>query len=469
MATGLWRRRRSGSAAGRCTGNFTRIIWRDFERLSRHFVARRDDFATTEHRTSNIEHPTPNAASHGALFGVRPRISGLGCFSGVRLLPGRAGRSPDEGLHARGRKPRELRTDFGMMRLQEWIHKFEVGEGTRTVRLALALLALLALATLYDLREYRNFSTAEAMDAAQLARNIAEGKGYTTLFVRPLSLSLVERRQVQLNLRTNDFALLKSGHPDLANPPLYPLLLAGLLKALRPDYRISQQTVAHGNPFFRYRPEQFIGFFNQTLFLFAILLVFRLARRLFDATVAWISALVLAGSDLFWRFSVSGLSTMLLVVIFFGLYLNQRRAILCLVSCFAFAAVLAPWLARNYHWAGTPFGTAGYAVAEDTLPFPGNRLERTLKADSGEVAFSDYCRKLLVNVSGVFQNELPKLGGSWISAFFLVGLLVPFVSKTLGRLRIFLLLCLGVLLVVQALGRTHLSADSPEINSENLL
>ena len=411
-----------------------------------------------------------------------------------------------------------------MMRLQEWIHKFEVGEGTRTVRLALALLALLALATLYDLREYRNFSTAEAMDAAQLARNIAEGKGYTTLFVRPLSLSLVERRQVQLSLRTNDFALLKSGHPDLANPPLYPLLLAGLLKALRPDYRISQQTVAHGNPFFRYRPEQFIGFFNQALFLFAILLVFRLARRLFDATVAWISALLLAGSDLFWRFSVSGLSTMLLVVIFLGLvwclalmeqasretgqrgvwfaamalltgllvgagaltrysfgwlmvpvlaffalYLNQRRAILCLVSCFAFAAVLAPWLARNYHWAGTPFGTAGYAVAEDTLPFPGNRLERTLKADSGEVAFSDYCRKLLVNVSGVFQNELPKLGGSWISAFFLVGLLVPFVSKTLGRLRIFLLLCLGVLLVVQALGRTHLSADSPEINSENLL
>ena len=72
-----------------------------------------------------------------------------------------------------------------MLRIQEWIYKLEVGEGTRVIRLVLAILALLALAALYDLREYKNFSTAEAMDSAQLARNIAEGKGFTTLFIRP--------------------------------------------------------------------------------------------------------------------------------------------------------------------------------------------------------------------------------------------------------------------------------------------
>ncbi len=36
-------------------------------------------------------------------------------------------------------------------------------------------------------------------------------------------------------------------------------------------------------------------------------------------------------------------------------------------------------------------------------------------------------------------------------------------------MRIFLLLCLVVLTGAQALGRTHLTADSPEVNSENLL
>ena len=85
-----------------------------------------------------------------------------------------------------------------MIRLQEWIHRFEVGEGTRTVRLVVAILALLGLTAVYDLREYRNFSTAEAMDAAQLARNIAAGKGYTTEFIRPLSIHLVEQHQIKL-------------------------------------------------------------------------------------------------------------------------------------------------------------------------------------------------------------------------------------------------------------------------------
>ncbi len=196
-----------------------------------------------------------------------------------------------------------------MVRIQEWIYKLEVGEGTRLIRLLLAILALLALVALYDLREYKNFSTAEAMDSAQLARNIAEGKGFTTLFIRPFSIHLVEQRQIEVAQRTNDFALLKSGHPDLANPPVYPTLLAGLMKVLP-----FQWDIKAGIPFSRYQPEVLIALFNQALFVVAIVLVFRLALRLFDATVAWISVLVLAGSDLFWRFSVSGLSTMLLFV-----------------------------------------------------------------------------------------------------------------------------------------------------------
>ena len=36
-------------------------------------------------------------------------------------------------------------------------------------------------------------------------------------------------------------------------------------------------------------------------------------------------------------------------------------------------------------------------------------------------------------------------------------------------MRYFLLMCLAVFIVVQALGRTQLSEESPEVNSENLL
>src|SRR5262249_11520288 len=59
--------------------------------------------------------------------------------------------------------------------------------------------------------------------------------------------------------------------------------------------------------------------------------------------------------------------------------------------------------------------------------------------------------------------------GSWLAGLFLASLLVPFRNPALWRLRLFVLMVLVVLAVAQALGRTHLSTDSPEFNSENLL
>jgi len=37
-------------------------------------------------------------------------------------------------------------------------------------------------------------STQEAMDTAQVAQNLADGRGYTTYFVRPFSMYLVKQR-----------------------------------------------------------------------------------------------------------------------------------------------------------------------------------------------------------------------------------------------------------------------------------
>ena len=77
--------------------------------------------------------------------------------------------------------------------------------------------------------------------------------------------------------------------------------------------------------------------------------------------------------------------------------------------------------------------------------------------------------KLNTNLRQIITSELPKLGGSWVTAFFLVGLLLGFRNPAIARLRYFLLGCGLVLVFAQALGRTQLSEDSPEINSENLL
>ena len=164
-----------------------------------------------------------------------------------------------------------------------------------------------------------------------------------------------------------------------------------------------------------------------------VVAVFYLAKRLFDAQVAWVSALLLLGTELFWRFSVSGLSTILLVLVFTGLvwclvlleeeirepkwkkagifflaalvgalvglggltrysfcwlivpvilfilfYAGPRRSLLGILAFLGFAVVLAPWVVRNYSLSGMPFGTATFAIIENSWIYPEDRLERTI-------------------------------------------------------------------------------------------
>ena len=213
-----------------------------------------------------------------------------------------------------------------MLLPQDILHKIEQGSEMRVFRLGLALLAVGLLALGYNWRAFRNMATQEAMDTAQLARNIAQGKGYTTLFIRPLSMYFVKQRALANGIvpkpgEVFDYAKIRGMHPDLANPPVYPVVLAGLMKVLPFHYTASatKQLSRNDATSWRSQPDFLIALFNQLLFLGVIALVFFLARRLFDRGVARLSAGLLLGSELFWRFSVSGLSTMLLVLIFLGL------------------------------------------------------------------------------------------------------------------------------------------------------
>src|SRR6185312_3617864 len=82
---------------------------------------------------------------------------------------------------------------------------------------------------------FRNFSTQEAMDSAQVARNIAEGHGYTTLFVRPFSMYLIQNVNQKKSPPKSadekpDLSRIDGMHPDVSNPPVYPVVLAGWMK-----------------------------------------------------------------------------------------------------------------------------------------------------------------------------------------------------------------------------------------------
>ena len=434
-----------------------------------------------------------------------------------------------------------------MPSIQDLIHKFEEKGGTG-MRLAFVVLLTGITMLCYNWRAYRNMGTQEAMDAAQVGRNLAEGHGFSTLNIRPFSVYLVKKHNQDTLTSTDtnsrpDFAQLKGMHPDLANPPVYPLVLAGLMKVLPFDFRVNstdpfwsvpnprlasmteeQRKNSAPRMFARYQPDFLIGLFNQVLLIVVAVMTFHLARRLFDSSVAWMSYVLVLFCELLWQFSVSGLSTLLLMVIFMGLiwclvwieseerepvwghraqtwlavaigllvglgmltrysfgwliipvliflgiFCAIRRNQILIITSAVFLLVIAPWIGRNISVSGTPLGTAGYALVEGTFLFPENKLERALEPDFRSLGLKPFLFKLSTNARAILQDELPKLGGSWVTALFLAGLLLSYRNPALVRLRYFLLASLLVLFFIQALGKTQLTDDSPVLNSENLL
>lgn len=407
---------------------------------------------------------------------------------------------------------------LGTMRLQEWIHRLEEGVGARYLRCLLALFGFLLVGVLYNSFCLRNFSTAEAMDAAQLARNVAQGEGLKTDFVRPFSIYLTK------NSRPDRSALLKEGHRDISNAPLYPLLLAPLLRVTPPE-----RDLALAKGFTIYRPDLYITLLNQFLLGIGAILVFRLALGWFNRTVAWLSVSLFVFTELYWRFSVSGLSTILLIdlvlalvwllnrfelgvrenmstgkllalaaslgvmtalamltrysmgwlivpaLIFILVCAPQRRMVFASAAMLAFALVVGPWIARTTAASGWPFGTATFAPLADTFVFPGDKLQRSLEPQFGglpgyrSTLVSATVQKGVANLREIIVTELPRLSGNWLWAFFFAGLLVPFQNQNLRRARWFVVGALVLMIPVQALARTHLSVESPQVNSENLL
>jgi 4-amino-4-deoxy-L-arabinose transferase-like glycosyltransferase len=387
------------------------------------------------------------------------------------------------------------------------------------LRRILTLIVVGLAFALYQNNEAKNFRAPEAMDLAQLGRNLAAGQGYTTGVIRPLSLHLLEEHAVRKGVDPR--TVLVQRHPDLENPPVYPAILAVVFKVMP----VSWWARLPADEFHR-RPMEEVVISGLNLGFFAVVVVLAglLGTRLFDSSVGVLSAALIIGTDLFWQFANSGLPTLLLMVLMLLLlhlmlgfereaasetprrgrqlllavgsgvvvgvmFLTQysfgwmlfpvlgflvwrsvgvRGRVLGL-ALVAFLVLSGPWVARNLLVCGQPLGTAGFAALSGTESFPGDRLQRSqhpvLEADLiGEVV-----AKVVGGVREILGDDLIRMGGTWTSLFFLVGLLVPFGSPSLNRLRWTLAGMLAVVVVVQAGLRGWITKDFGPVTSEDLL
>lgn len=204
--------------------------------------------------------------------------------------------------------------------IQRMVQVVEVGKGQILVRIIPLLVAVAIIGGTFDLIIYRGLDDAQSMDNAQLARQIVRGKGFTTEFLRPFAVAQLRDYALTQGLETGKSRdLFPSDQfppgtprvlPDTYNPPGYPYLLAMWFHLTHPEF---DQTPTAMSTTHIYSADRWIPLLNQGFLLLTAVLVFALGFRLFDERVAWISLVAFLGTELVWRYTLTALSTSVLM------------------------------------------------------------------------------------------------------------------------------------------------------------
>lgn len=209
--------------------------------------------------------------------------------------------------------------------VQGGLHSVEQGRVGRWIIRAVITMVLAGLTLFWLLGKFNGFSVPDAMDQAQISRQIASGLGFTTLYARPLNLSILAGR-----------GAVPDPLPEINQAPLGPVINAVVLRATGMSTGVSEgSTISSGD-----RLIAGVGVF----FLLAALFVsFLLGRALFDARLALLGTGLAICTALVWRFGISGLPQTAMMFFF-------NAALLVLV--FALRASAARERGKTILWSG---------------------------------------------------------------------------------------------------------------------
>ncbi len=378
-------------------------------------------------------------------------------------------------------------------RIQNLVYNVDVGIGLSLIKVGLYLLFVFILMLLYTATQFRGLRDAEAMDYAQLGRNLATRGQLVTQCIRPLSMWFLIEHTKEANPRISD-------HPDILHPPLWPALLAAGFKASK----TSLTAEPAGGTF---APEQWV--ILPLCHAFTLLtggLVFLLARHLFDRKFALLAMTIFFLSDTVWTDSISGLNISLVTFLATGstytalLAMSQFReglpvrrwvwplagSLVCCVLAFltryaafalvpgimlllgltirrngwawavgflvVFLAAITPWLIRNQTVSGSPLGLAPYCALSAAGPYESDAFERTLAPTLtfGKVFF-DLRSKAAVGFAQIYNGTLRSLGDGLFVCLFITAFFYRFARESVHLLRWCLALSMGILVVIASL------------------
>jgi hypothetical protein len=227
-------------------------------------------------------------------------------------------------------------------KIQEFVHKLEVGGWVKWIRLAVLLTCVAYVINLWFYREngFKGLADAKAIEQAQVAREFARGNGFSTKMIRPAALWQFQKQKGTLPVEN---------FPDTYHAPLPILVDAVVFKGMDTLHDFFLSMSRKGASFFDrfiydkemttrsivYAYDKMKAFTQVVFFLFAVFVNYLIARRLFDARLAALGVGLILLCDMFWQYSMSGLPQMLMLFVF-------SMAVYCLIRAVELRVAATP-------------------------------------------------------------------------------------------------------------------------------
>lgn len=334
------------------------------------------------------------------------------------------------------------------------------------------VLTLLTLGNIFIF--FRGLNTPQAMDQAQIAREIARGNGFSTKFIRPAAYYQAQKSEN----RTVSFL----GFRDTYHSPLNPLLTAAVLKVVGADKADSWQMA---NKEMVYPLDRVVAGVSVLFFLLSIGVTYLLLSRIFDLKIAGIVAILMLFSEMLWSYATSGLPQMLMLFLFSSAIYFVYRAVeanaggrlpmvpalmaAILFTLLALTHWLTVWIAlgyiiyiaiafkprgvialsvaflllltaifpilRNLDLTGNPFGTAFLTLYSGLGGVSEDLLMRSANLQDATPDLSDLFLKIARSTLLQLNDIIAFLGGIVIAPLFFIALLHPFRRASIAHFR----------------------------------
>lgn len=384
-------------------------------------------------------------------------------------------------------------------RVQDLIYNVDSGMSSQVIKVALYISMVMIIMIIYWVSEFWGLKEPEAMDQAQVARQLMTDGSFSTKNIRPGVIWKLEQHGV--DPRT---AMLK--HPDIIHPPVYPWILSKLFRFVEGAFEPGQKVRT-------YPPEQWaIVPFGNLCTILTGLLIYLIARRFFEGRIAVIAATLFFVSDRVWAHSISGLNLPLATLlatlsVYLALLTCDRlnnsltmrgwivHALLTALACaLAFLtryaagwiivaavitiawlapergwkvallvlglsiAIVSPWFLRNLQVSGSPFGFTPYLALNSDSPAYPQSFERQVSPSTAN-AGKDLKIKWTANLARHYHTALPSSGSGILAALFITTFFFRFGRDQVHVLRFGLLAAMiGMFLTSALFGESSMRA-----------